>query len=161
MKKVFSLLLALTTGFNLFALPSVKSSDSDVNELIELAHSEVQMNIRKDGSFCAGANWPTAWTRDMSYAIDLCLSFLFPEATEKSLASRVENDIILQDTGSGGSWPVSTDRITWITAAYDYALFKQSPEYFEWVYQVGEKSLNQDFNVNFDSERGIFRGELA
>ncbi len=163
MKKVciLSLLLGLAASSNLIALPSVNSTDPDVNALVQLAHSEVQKNIRKDGSFCAGANWPTAWTRDMSYAIDLSLSFLFPKATEKSLESRVENDIILQDTGSGGSWPVSTDRITWITAAYDYALIKQSPEYFEWVFQVGEKTLNQDFNVNFDSERGIFRGESS
>ena len=146
---------------SLSALPVVKTADSKINSLVQLAQTEVQKNIRSDGTFCAGANWPTAWTRDMSYAIDLGLSFLFPEAVEKSLASRVENGIILQDTGSGGSWPVSTDRITWITAAYDYALFKQSPEYFEWVYSVAEKTLAHDYQVNFDKEKGIFRGESS
>lgn len=161
MKKSISILFSLILSCNLWALPSVKTGNGDIDRLILLAHDEVQKNIRSDGTFCAGAKWPTAWTRDMSYAIDLSLSFLFPEAVEKSLNSRVENGMILQDTGSGGSYPVSTDRITWITAAYDYALYKQSPEYFEKVFAVADKTLSKDYMVNFDSERGIFRGESS
>lgn len=161
MKKSILIFLVFILSYGIFALPAVKTGDSQIDSLVILAQNEVQKNIRPDGTFCAGAKWPTAWTRDMSYAIDLSLSFLFPEAVEKSLESRIENGMILQDTGSGGSWPVSTDRITWITAAYDFALYKQSTEYFEKVYSVAEKTLTKDYNVNFDSQNGIFRGESS
>ncbi len=161
MKKSILFFSIFIFSYGIFALPSVKTGDPQIDSLVVLAQNEVQKNIRSDGTFCAGAKWPTAWTRDMSYSIDLSLSFLFPEAVEKSLASRIENGMILQDTGSGGSWPVSTDRITWITAAYDYALYKQSPEYFEKVYYVAKKTLTKDYNVNFDGQNGLFRGESS
>lgn len=137
------------------------TNDSLVDYFIKMADEEIRQNIRTDGTFCAGAKWPTAWTRDMSYAINLSLSFLYPEAVEKSLNSRIENGIILQDTGSGGSYPVSTDRVVWIIAAYDYALFKQDFSYFAWIFDVGKKTLDYDFNVNYDSEKKLFRGESS
>ena len=161
MKKHLFILMTVFTFTRAFALPSVRTGVKEIDDLVILAHEEVSKNIRSDGTFCAGAKWPTAWTRDMSYAIDLSLSFLFPDAVEKSLESRIENDLILQDTGSGGSYPVSTDRITWITAAYDYALYKQSDAYFEKVYRVAKKTLTQDFNVNFYEKNGLFRGESS
>ncbi len=161
MKKI--LLISFVTVFSssIFAFPVVKTGKAEIDNLVVLAQNEVQKNIRSDGTFCAGAKWPTAWTRDMSYAIDLSLSFLFPEVVEKSLDSRIENTSILQDTGSGGSYPVSTDRITWITAAYDYSLVKQSDSYFQKVYQVAKNTLEKDYNVNFDTKMNLFRGESS
>lgn len=141
--------------------PVVKTNDSIVDYLTQMAMEETVANITKDGVFSAGANWPTAWTRDMSYAIDLSLAFLFPQTVEKSLASRVEDNIILQDTGSGGSYPVSTDRVVWGLAAYDYALVKQSDEYFRWIYEVLTKTIEYDYNVTFDKKTGLFRGESS
>lgn len=140
---------------------SVSTGDNLVDYFAALAMEEVQLDVTKNGVFSAGAKWPTAWTRDMSYAIDLSLAFLFPDAVEKSLASRVENNMILQDTGSGGSYPVSTDRVVWIIAAYDYALVKQDPAYFEWVYQVAKNTLEYDYKVNFDPEKKLFKGESS
>lgn len=160
--KLSSLFILLCfSAAEVFSLPVFRSENKVINDFTELALKEIQLDIRSDGTFSAGAKWPTAWTRDMSYAIDLSLSFLFPEAVEKSLASRVENGMILQDTGSGGSYPVSSDRIVWGIAAYDYALFKQDSEYFKWVYDVINKTLNNDLLVNFNSEKNIFRGETS
>lgn len=161
MKKLTAFFSQIIFIFSVSALPSVKTGNSEINRLVLLAQEEVQKNIRTDGTFCAGAKWPTAWTRDMSYAIDLSLSFLFPETVEKSLESRIENKNVLQDTGSGGSYPVSTDRITWITAAYDYSLVKQSPEYFKKIYEVASNTLEKDYNVNYDGANGLFRGESS
>ena len=161
MKKLTAFFSQIIFIFSVSALPSVKTGNSEIDRLVLLTQEEVQKNIRTDGTFCAGAKWPTAWTRDMSYAIDLSLSFLFPETVEKSLESRIENKSVLQDTGSGGSYPVSTDRITWITAAYDYSLVKQSPEYFKKVYEVASNTLEKDYNVNYDGTNGLFRGESS
>lgn len=77
--------------------PFVQLDDPILDFLTKMAFEEVKLNINKDGVFSAGANWPTAWTRDMSYAIDLSLGFLFPDVVEKSLLSRVENGLIVQD----------------------------------------------------------------
>ncbi|MCR5401042.1 MAG: hypothetical protein K6E78_05535 [Treponema sp.] len=161
MKKTTVILGEIILGSMLFSHPTVKTGNAEIDNLVTLAQTEVQKNIRSDGTFCAGAQWPTAWTRDMSYAIDLSLSFLFPSVVEKSLDSRIENDSVLQDTGSGGSYPVSTDRITWITAAYDYSLVKQSEDYSKKVYKVAKITLEKDYNVNFDKTTGLFRGESS
>ena len=141
--------------------PDFSSGDALTDFFARLAYMEVLKDIRKDGVFSAGESWPTAWTRDMSYAIDLSLSFLFPEASKKSLLSRVENNLILQDTGSGGSYPVSTDRIVWLLASYDYSLIEQNEEFSQMIYEVGKKTLDQDFNVVFDKKTGLFRGESS
>ena len=90
MKKLTAFFSQIIFIFSVSALPSVKTGNSEINRLVLLAQEEVQKNIRTDGTFCAGAKWPTAWTRDMSYAIDLSLSFLFPETVEKSLESRID-----------------------------------------------------------------------
>ena len=56
----------------------VHTGDELVDYFTEMALEETELNINKNGVFAAGANWPTAWTRDMSYAVSLSLSFLFP-----------------------------------------------------------------------------------
>lgn len=153
---------ALLFNFNcLFAVPVFFSGDKQIDKLAQLALDEVRKDVRSDGTFCAGAKWPAAWTRDMSYAIDLSLAFLFPEATEKSLSNRIENNQILQDTGSGGSYPVSTDRIVLGIALYDYAIVKNEPEYFKNVYNVLSYTIDYDYQVNFDPEKNLFRGETS
>lgn len=84
--------------------------------------------------FATGEKWAYVWTRDLSYAADLGLALLDPQRVRNSLDFKLSAwrpDItaapqipgtpdglqIVQDTGSGGSWPVSTDRLTWALAA--------------------------------------------
>lgn len=57
---------------------TVVTGDVLIDALTRMAFEEAADDINKDGLFAAGAKWPTAWTRDMSYAADLSLSFLFP-----------------------------------------------------------------------------------
>jgi len=140
---------------------TVVTHDPLIDLLTSMAFEEAAADINKNGYFVAGAKWPSAWTRDMSYAIDLSLGFLFPEATEKSLETRIEDGIILQDTGSGGSYPVSSDRIVWGKAAYSYALWKQDSAYFKYVYDVLSKTLHQDYEVIYDNNKNLFRGETS
>ena len=140
---------------------TVVTGDVLIDALTRMAFEEAAADINKDGLFAAGAKWPTAWTRDMSYAADLSLSFLFPRNTEQSLASRVEDGVILQDTGSGGSYPVSTDRIVWGRAATAYALYAHDESYAKHVYDVIAKTLEQDYQVVYDPVRNVFRGETS
>lgn len=161
-KTVISFLMVLVLNCSLIsALPVFLSGDKQIDRLAALALEEVQKDIRSDGTFSAGAKWPTAWTRDMSYAIDLSLAILFPEATEKSLLSRIENNQILQDTGSGGSYPVSTDRVVLGIALYDFAHVYNSPAFYEKLYEVLSTTIDYDYHVNFDEEKNLFRGETT
>ena len=77
--------------------PFVQLNDPILDFLTKMAFEEVKLNINMDGVFSAGANWPTAWTRDMSYAIVFPWDFFFPMWWKKSLLSRVENGLIVQD----------------------------------------------------------------
>ena len=76
--------------------------------------------------FETGLKWPYVWTRDLSYAIDLGLwrfdrvrarnglEFKLSGVREPSAPQGL---YVMQDTGSGGSWPISTDRVVWFLAA--------------------------------------------
>lgn len=145
---------ALPAGF-----PEFTSGDELTDGLYKLAAAETYADITKDGSFCAGALWPSAWTRDISYAVDLSLGLVLPGTSRRSLETRVENGLILQDTGTGGSWPVSTDRIIWGCAAYSTALFAGDKQYYRQVYDILSASVAQDYRTVFDQETGLFSGE--
>ena len=82
-----------------------------------MALDELVDNIRQDGTFRAGAAWDGVWTRDISYSIWLALGYINPEASSKSLKAKVKNGRIVQDTGTGGAWPISSDRVVWSIAA--------------------------------------------
>ncbi|MGX9105176.1 hypothetical protein ACWTQZ_26190, partial [Escherichia coli] len=71
--------------------------------------------------FQTGARWPYVWTRDVSFAADLALARLDPQRTRQSLQFKLSAArdghtpglFVAQDTGSGGSWPISSDRVVW------------------------------------------------
>lgn len=95
-----------------------RSSHSGLQAAYELAVRELAEDISaEDGLMRAGANWSTVWTRDIAYAAALGAALAAPAACRRSLESRVRDGIILQDTGTGGGWPVSTDRLTWALGA--------------------------------------------
>src|SRR5579859_2256253 len=82
--------------------------------------------------FQTGEKWTYVWTRDLSYAADLSLAVLDPLRVRNSLQFKISpfrsgvivpSELpagtlqIVQDTGSGGSWPVSSDRTAWALGA--------------------------------------------
>ena len=82
--------------------------------------------------FETGSEWHYVWTRDLSYALDLGLAAIDPDRAVDSLMFKTSDlrpgvvvppEIpagsrqIVQDTGSGGSWPISTDRTAWALGA--------------------------------------------
>jgi len=76
--------------------------------------------------FETGLKWPYVWTRDLSYSIDLGLWRFDPARARNGLRFKL-SDVrvpsapqglyVMQDTGSGGSWPISTDRVVWFLGA--------------------------------------------
>lgn len=117
--------------------------------------------------FETGARWPYVWTRDVSYATDLALARLDPERARASLRfklSRARGEgapaglFVAQDTGSGGSWPISTDRVVWFLAVQDLL---DDPAFAEEVWQALQGTLAQEREYAFDPQMGLYRGETS
>jgi Bacterial alpha-L-rhamnosidase 6 hairpin glycosidase domain len=117
--------------------------------------------------FIAGKKWPFVWTRDVSYSIDLGLWRLDPARARASLLFKVSPPragpassglYVMQDTGSGGSWPVSTDRIVWFLGARHLL---EDHAFADTVYQALTDTLAQDQRYVFDPRIGLYRGETS
>ncbi len=117
--------------------------------------------------FIAGKDWPFAWTRDLSYSTDLALWRFDPTRARTSLlfklsparTSSVRPGLyVMEDTGSGGSWPVSTDRMVWFLGARHLL---GSRSFAATVYQALQDNLAQDRRYTFDRHVGLYRGETS
>ncbi len=143
------------------ALPKVDSDFPLLDALYNLACEELARSVRHDGAFSAGAQWPDVWTRDVSYSILLSLAIVSPDAAMSSLLLRVEGGTIVQDSGTGGSWPVSTDRMIWALAAWEVYTVTGSRDWLRYAYGVVKSSIRKDERVAFNSRSGLFYGETS
>lgn len=114
-----------------------------------------------------GAKWPYVWTRDASYAADLAIARLDPDRMRRTLAFKLSGvrvpgfpagRYVAQDTGSGGSWPVSTDRVAWFLGARHLL---DDPAFAADTSAALRDTLAQDRNVAFDADVGLYRGETS
>ena len=116
--------------------------------------------------FQTGERWPYVWTRDVSFAADLALARLDPQRTRQSLQfklspardGRTPGLFVAQDTGSGGSWPISSDRVVWFLAARH---LQDDPAFAEQTWQALQATLAQDRAAVFDARIGLYRGESS
>ncbi|MBD8879997.1 Six-hairpin glycosidase-like protein [Rhodanobacter sp. 7MK24] len=117
--------------------------------------------------FATGDKWPYVWTRDLSYSVDLGLWRYDDARSRNGLRFKLSDTratdapkgpYVMQDTGSGGSWPVSTDRVAWFLAArhlLDDNAFASD------TWQALTNTLEQDRQYVFDANMGLYRGETS
>jgi hypothetical protein len=131
--------------------------------------------------FETGEKWHYVWTRDLSYAADLGLAMLDPQRVVNSLdfklsplrtgivkplqlAGSDDGSQIIQDTGSGGSWPVSTDRVSWAFGA-EKALEMLAPEqrgaFAARAFKALGNTIENDRVAAFDTASGLYTGEQS
>ncbi len=117
--------------------------------------------------FATGLKWPYVWTRDLAYAVDLGLWRFDPARARNGLEfklSKVRKDTApqglypMQDTGSGGAWPVSTDRVVWFLGARHLL---DDKAFADKVYTALRDTLAQDRQYVFDARMGLYRGETS
>ncbi len=144
-------------------LPNFSSPEAPLLEaLTNLALEEAVLNIREDGAFSAGKEWPGVWTRDISFAGQLSLAYLFPENMKTSLRAKLsDSGRIIQDTGTGGSWPVSSDRHVWTLAAWEVFLATGDEEWLEEIKGPVVQALQEDLLWNRDPVSGMLQGETS
>jgi hypothetical protein len=141
--------------------PLFQSSQRIADALYNLSLEEMVKDIRPDSTFMAGAKWNGVWTRDISYSIALSLALLEPEIAKNSLLKKVKNKRIIQDTGTGGSWPISTDRTTWALAAWEIYNFTGDRKWLSQAYEIINNSVCDDQMVAFDKTTGLMYGESS
>lgn len=134
-----------------------------IEALYNMALEEMLMDVRSDSTFQAGALWPDTWTRDAVYSIWFSYAWIMPEVSRKTLEKQTLRNPreALQDTGSGGSWPISTDRVVWALAAWEYYLYTGDRSFLADAYEGLSYTARKDIHVAFDKRVGLFKGETC
>lgn len=146
----------------LAAFPSLTSSQRLQDAVYRLSLEELQQLVRPDGALSAGAKWEGVWTRDVSLATILSLAIVAPDATRRSLLAKVDSTgRIIQDTGTGGSWPVSSDRMVWALAAWELYAVTGDRDWLRRSYDIVRRSAEADLHAVRDEETGLFNGESS
>lgn len=142
--------------------PQYRSEQRLVDALYNLSLEELRQLVQPDGTFQTGAKWPGVWTRDISYAILLALAVVEPDVARQSLRVKVDPaGRIYQDTGTGGSWPVSSDRMTWALAAWEVYLATGDEAWLREAHDVIARSVEADLQTVRDPATGLFYGESS
>ena len=164
----------------LFSLTQQERVQNSVSEITDWGFNDQQPVPCP--CFETGAKWHYVWTRDLSYALDLGFGYLDPERASNSLLFKTskirpelvargipQTEVALQDTGSGGSWPVSSDRVVWVLAASNLTA-KAAAEgssndaqqaWLEQWYPIAKQTLLQDRQHIFSNKLGLYRGETS
>lgn len=144
------------------SFPRYKSNFVLENALYNLAMEEMCCAVEPDSTFRTGKEWAGVWTRDVSYSIILSMAHLQPEVSIKSLMRKVNaNGRIIQDTGTGGAWPVSSDRMIWALAAWEIYQYTGNKEWLETIYPIIRNSVEDDLQTVFDPKTGLVKGESS
>ncbi len=137
------------------------SDQTIVDALFNLSLEEARKNIEPDSTLRTGAKWGGVWTRDVSYSILLAFAYHEPEVAKISLRRKVKRGRIIQDTGSGGAWPVSSDRTTWVLAAWEVYKVTGEQAWLDEVYPIIKNTLEDDFKTIYDKKTGMYSGESS
>jgi hypothetical protein len=146
---------------DLHAYPALHSSLPILDGVYNLSLDELTKNIRPDQTLMAGAEWNGVWTRDVSYSAFLSLAIVVPNLAKNSLIAKVSHGEIVQDTGTGGSWPVSSDRMVWALAAWEIYQVTGDRDWLRQSYQIIRNSASHDEHSVLASKNGLAYGESS
>ena len=146
----------------LSAFPRLASPQPLLDALYRMSLEELTQLVREDGALSAGAKWPGVWTRDVAFASILGLAVVAPDAVRRSLEAKVDSaGRIIQDTGTGGSWPVSSDRMAWALAAWELYAVTGDRGWLRRAHDVIRRSAEADLHAVLDPETGLALGETS
>ena len=135
------------------AFPEYQSDYPIANAIYNLSLEEMQKAIEPDSTFRTGKEWAGVWTRDISYSIILSMAYMQPRVAKNSLLKKVnKKGRIIQDTGSGGAWPVSTDRMIWAVAAFELYKVTGDKDWLKQAYGIVKNSIDDDILNIYDSK---------
>lgn len=146
---------------DLSSYPRLTSNNRLHEAIYNMGLDEMVNAVEPDTTLRTGKEWAGVWTRDVSYSIILSMCYMQPEASMISLMKKVNpSGQIIQDTGSGGAWPISTDRMIWVVAAYEIYKATGDRQWLEKVYPIALRSIRKDM-ATVMSPRGLIKGETS
>ena len=147
---------------NISAFPQYRSDYPLSDAIYNMSIEEMMNAVEPDSTFRTGKEWAGVWTRDISYSIILSMAYLQPEVSKKSLLRKVsKGGKIIQDTGTGGAWPVSTDRMIWAIAAWELYKATGDKDWLQQAYAIIKASIEDDLKVAYDEATGLMKGESS
>ncbi len=143
------------------AYPQLETPNTLHTAIYNMGLDEMINAVEPDTTLRTGKEWGGVWTRDVSYSILLSMAYLQPEASKISLMKKVNPEgVIIQDTGSGGAWPVSSDRMIWAVAAYELYKVTGDRKWLEYIYPIIKKSVDDDA-LTVAAPDGLVKGETS
>ena len=97
-------------------------------------------------------------TAEAAYLTDLALCYVAPDKAKELLRSKVRDGVISQGSSYGGGFPVATDAIAWVAAAWSVYEVTGDYGWIEEGYPVVRRSLEIYETVVKDASTGLFRG---
>lgn len=147
---------------NTAAFPQFHSEQILMTAIYNISLEEMINAVEPDSTFRTGKEWAGVWTRDISYSIILSMAHLQPKVAMNSLMRKVTpHKRIIQDTGTGGAYPASTDRIVWAVAAWEVYKATGDKQWLASSYEIIKNTIEDDIFVAYDSETGLVRGESS
>lgn len=155
----------------LYALAVAEVEECSVDAIRDFAFGDGQpLPCPPGGCFETGRLWNYVWTRDTAYAVDLGLAIMDPTRARNSLEFKLSErreggDLqIVQDTGTGGSYPISSDRVVWAFGARALLAQLEGAErdgFAALTWDAARNTLEHDRAVVFDPGDGLYRGEQS
>lgn len=155
----------------LYALAVEETRENGVDAIRDGAFDEGRpFTCPAGGCFETGRLWTYAWTRDTAYSVDLGLGLMDPQRARNSLEFKLSERRggggveFVQDTGTGGSWPVSSDRVVWALGAATllHHLDGEAQRPFrDRALDAMANVIERDRAVIFDEGDGLYTGEQS
>lgn len=155
----------------LYALSVEEADENAVEQINDYAFNNGQPTAcAPGGCYETGRKWNYVWTRDTAYAVDLGLGQFDPVRARNSLEFKLSTrrgggDLqIVQDTGTGGSYPISSDRVVWAHGAralLGWLEGEARADFAQLSLMALQNTLEHDRVVVFDPTDGLYRGEQS
>ena len=144
------------------AFPQYSSDHTILNAIYNMSVEEMIQAVEPDSTFRTGKEWAGVWTRDISYSIILSMAYLQPQVAKNSLLRKVnKKKRIIQDTGTGGAYPCSTDRIVWSVAAFEIYKATGDKDWLKEAFEIIKNTIEDDRKVAYDNVTGLVKGESS
>lgn len=116
-------------------------------------------------AFYTGETWRKVWTRDTAMSCEFSLAAIYPEISLNCAKEKVVHfngfEVFEEDTGTGGSYPVSTDKIITYLSVWEIYLSTGDESVLEYFYDICLNNIKQDYNTVYDEESGLIKGETC
>ncbi len=155
----------------LYQLALDEAAENSVSAIKDYAFNDgSELACAEGGCFETGRKWNYVWTRDTSYATSLGLPWVDPIRAKNSLELKIStrrdgSDLqIVQDTGTGGSYPISTDRAVWALGASEvlqHLTGDARTKFRDRALEAAKNTIEHDRAVIFDASDGLYRGEQS